>query len=228
METLNPVIKNFLERNSQQTINKFIDKLQSPLTEADDEGHVYGYIPRGSGMKLRNFKMKLGRTEKTNPNERVIEWGGEMVFSVRTVCNRKLERLVHLIFNRWHIDVFNNLTGKNELEWFYFNENIPVNTIVSMLNDHLNTLHEVNISHPHVATVHVAPIVPVAQISPILLNINTASKENLCCLPGIGKELSQRILDFRKSKKFCTIFDLKKIKGIGNGTFNKCEKLICV
>ena len=54
------------------------------------------------------------------------------------------------------------------------------------------------------------------------VDINIASKDELINLPGIGPELSKRILDFRKKNgKFLTLEDLKKVKGIGVKKFNK-------
>ncbi len=49
------------------------------------------------------------------------------------------------------------------------------------------------------------------------LNINTASKDQLKTIPGIGPVTAQRILDFRKTYGFFeNADDLKKIKGIGD------------
>jgi comEA protein len=54
------------------------------------------------------------------------------------------------------------------------------------------------------------------------VDINEASQKELIALPGIGPELSKRILDFRKKNgKFLAIEDLRKVKGIGVKKFNK-------
>jgi competence protein ComEA len=57
------------------------------------------------------------------------------------------------------------------------------------------------------------------------VNINTASKEALDSLPGIGPVRAQEIIDARPFK---TIDDIKKLKGIKDFEFNKLKDLITV
>ena len=55
------------------------------------------------------------------------------------------------------------------------------------------------------------------------VNINTASKEELVALPGIGATLAERIVSYRENEgEFGSIEDLKKVKGISK---KKIEKL---
>lgn len=59
------------------------------------------------------------------------------------------------------------------------------------------------------------------------ININTATKEELITLPGIGEILAQRIIDYRNTHgPFKSIEEVMKIKGIGEGTFNKIKNKI--
>lgn len=61
-----------------------------------------------------------------------------------------------------------------------------------------------------------------------LVNINTASKEELLKLPGIGEVTAEKIINYRDNNNFTKIEDLKNINGIGMATYNKLKDLICV
>jgi len=61
------------------------------------------------------------------------------------------------------------------------------------------------------------------------VNINTASKEELMSINGIGQTRAERILEYRKtSGKFSSIEDIKKVKGIKDGLFKKISEYITV
>ena len=61
-----------------------------------------------------------------------------------------------------------------------------------------------------------------------LVNINTASKEELLKLPGIGEVTAEKIINYRDNNNFTKIEDLKNVNGIGIATYNKLKDLICV
>ena len=51
------------------------------------------------------------------------------------------------------------------------------------------------------------------------ININTATKEQLISLNGIGEVLAQKIIDYRNKNEFRSIEEVKKIYGIGDARF---------
>lgn len=52
------------------------------------------------------------------------------------------------------------------------------------------------------------------------VNINTATKEELMSLKGIGEAKAEAIIEYRKNNKFKSIEDLKNVHGIGDKSFN--------
>lgn len=60
------------------------------------------------------------------------------------------------------------------------------------------------------------------------ININTATKEELMTLKGIGESTANKIIEYRKDNKFTKIEDLKNVKGIGDKKFESIKKDIKV
>ena len=72
-------------------------------------------------------------------------------------------------------------------------------------------------------------ILGISQTAYALVNINTASSDELETLTGIGPTYAERIIDYRESSgNFQKIEDIKNIKGIGDVTFNKIKDYITV
>lgn len=59
-----------------------------------------------------------------------------------------------------------------------------------------------------------------------LINVNTASLEQLKTLPRIGPTLAKRIIEARKQERFSSPSDLRKVRGIGAKTVEKLSSLI--
>ncbi|MEZ4472517.1 MAG: helix-hairpin-helix domain-containing protein [bacterium] len=63
----------------------------------------------------------------------------------------------------------------------------------------------------------------------VLLNVNTATAEELIALPGIGKVTAGRIIDYRtKNGPFQSVEDLRKVSGIGAKTMDRLRPLVTV
>ncbi|MGQ9628841.1 MAG: helix-hairpin-helix domain-containing protein [bacterium] len=62
-----------------------------------------------------------------------------------------------------------------------------------------------------------------------LVNINTATLEELMTLPRIGRVIGQRIIDYRREHGgFRTLEELMEVPGIGEKTFEKLKGLITI
>lgn len=55
------------------------------------------------------------------------------------------------------------------------------------------------------------------------VNINSASKEELMSLNGIGESTATKIIEYRKTQKFLEIEDIMNVSGIGNSKFDKIK-----
>ena len=55
------------------------------------------------------------------------------------------------------------------------------------------------------------------------ININSASKEELESLPGIGESKANSIIEYRQKNKFNSIEDIKNVNGIGDSLFENIK-----
>lgn len=58
------------------------------------------------------------------------------------------------------------------------------------------------------------------------VSINTATKEELMTLSGIGESKALAIIEYRSNKKFETIEEIKEVSGIGEALFEKIKDFI--
>lgn len=61
-----------------------------------------------------------------------------------------------------------------------------------------------------------------------LININTASADELKTLNGIGDVMAERIIEYRSSTAFKSIEDIMSVEGIGSKTYEKIKNDITV
>lgn len=62
-----------------------------------------------------------------------------------------------------------------------------------------------------------------------IININTASLEDLDTLPGIGEKTAQKIIDYRKSNgSFKTKEAIMDVSGIGESKYSQIKDLISI
>lgn len=70
-------------------------------------------------------------------------------------------------------------------------------------------------------------LAPITSKKSSLININSASKEELMELPGIGEVKAQAIIDYRDNNGFfIDIEEIQKVSGIGPKTFEKLKDKI--
>lgn len=63
----------------------------------------------------------------------------------------------------------------------------------------------------------------------VLVDLNTASLDDLTGLPGVGETRAQAILDYRAAHgPFARIEDVMNVKGVGEGIFQQLEPYVTV
>ncbi len=61
-----------------------------------------------------------------------------------------------------------------------------------------------------------------------LVNLNTATKEELMSISGIGESKAKNIIEYRNKNKFTKIEDILNVSGIGESVFEKIKEYITV
>ena len=61
-----------------------------------------------------------------------------------------------------------------------------------------------------------------------LIDINTASKEELMTIPGIGESKANSIIEYRNNNSFNSVEDIKNVDGIGDSLYEKIKEYISI
>ena len=70
---------------------------------------------------------------------------------------------------------------------------------------------------------------PVTLFAAEAVDINTAGKETLMTLSGVGESLAEKIIDYREQNgAFKTVQELTNIRGIGQSLLEKNEDILTV
>ena len=115
---LPPELLNLLHHNTIEIQERFYNVLNRQVSDTEGIGFIYGFTKDND-----NRWIKIGRTIQSNPNKRVTQWKGDILFCQKTLYNKKIETLIHLLLKNRNIHRMNSKTGAKEIEWFYFNEN---------------------------------------------------------------------------------------------------------
>lgn len=92
---------------------------------------------------------------------------------------------------------------------------------------YLLLLLSISTIQPYIAKAEVTETVSRSEIS--VVNINSASADEMASVPGLGEKKSQAIVKFReKHGPFARLEDLKKVDGIGDKLFEKIRQYVTV
>jgi hypothetical protein len=125
-------LQDILNKNRIEIQQKFYEILYRDISETDGVGFIYGFT-KDNDLKW----IKIGRTSYANPNKRVDQWKGDILFCQKTLYNKKIETLIHLLFKNINIHRTNEKTGSKEIEWFYFEEYVNVSKILAILIEYV-------------------------------------------------------------------------------------------
>jgi competence protein ComEA len=89
--------------------------------------------------------------------------------------------------------------------------------------------HDYRESDSTFAALSQRPVETSKQTPSFAVNINTATKEELMALPGVGEVMAERIMLYRQDVgPFTSINDLMKVKGIGHKRLEQLKPHITV
>ena len=69
---------------------------------------------------------------------------------------------------------------------------------------------------------------PAPQDDAVVVNINTATAQQLAYLPGVGASKAQRIIAYRMKRPFKRVTQLVRVRGIGRKSLRKWRRYLTV
>lgn len=130
------------------------------------------------------------------------------------IVNDVIELAGGLKKNAYTDNINLSLKLKNEMVIYVSNKSEMTSTTKQVLND-------VNITEE-------SKTVDNNSTTKGLVNINTASVDELLTVSGIGKSKAEAIIAYRKKEVFKTIEDIKNVSGIGDALFEQIKNSITV
>lgn len=147
--------------------------------------------------------------ETARVNDVIYQAGGVLEnadLSRINLSKRVTDEMVIIIYTKEQIAAYNE--SKTEIEYIYVE---PDCTCPDLVNDACTTPKEDS-----------------SNTMDQKISINTASKEQLEALPGIGASKAEAIMEYRENKPFDSIEELQEIKGIGESVFEKLKEYITI
>ncbi len=176
--------------------------------------HLYDRIappPSGLKLKVENSRAKVGSEANPSSKEIYVQLSGAVnnpgVYKVRKGC-----RLFELIKFAGGLTSDADGNAVNLARVVKDGEKIYIPRIGEGNENRMGLSHDANLS---------------LKGGSGLINVNTASKEELEKLPGIGKVIAERIIKYRKEHGFFSApSDLLGVKGIGKKKLEKIRSMI--
>ena len=112
--------------------------------------------------------------------------------------------------------------------------NVPAHWTLKMLFDYAGVSEFGDISNYTLSDLvtdgmtYNVPNINDKNVESILININTATLEELTSIPGIGDIIAGRIISYRETMPFTSTEDIKNVSGIGDSMYEKIKDYITI